>query len=287
MAAAVRKWAIDDGLMVKRKKELWVRTANALAAILVVCGFFRWGFPITMWGLPFAVFFAFTVRSWADGVGTRRTPAGRQLWSQAGGFHRLLSTDSAETRFDFGARKDLYSAYVPFAVAAGAAALWAKKYRDTTGDVAPQPDWYNSSSTTGSSGFAGALGRTEFRQFRIGVVVVDRRIHRVAVLVVLVRRRRRVQRRWWRRWRWRRRRLVVSSLLILVLVVAGAGAHRLRGGLQQDSHRRRPGVRGAVRHRRGADAARLADPEPGAHRADLRRPTRGASSITSPTPARR
>ena len=71
MAAAVRKWAIDDGLLVKRKRELWVRTANALAAILMVCGFFRWGFPFTMWGLPFAVFFA------VDGAvvgGRRRHP---------------------------------------------------------------------------------------------------------------------------------------------------------------------------------------------------------------------
>ncbi|MDT5326269.1 MAG: hypothetical protein QOF25_3421, partial [Mycobacterium sp.] len=154
MAAAVKKWAIDDGLMVTRKKELWIRTAGMVAAILAVCGFFRWGFPTTMWGLPFATFFAATVRAWGDGVGTRRTEAGRQLWSQAGGFHRLLSTDSAETRFDFGARKDLYSAYVPFAVAAGTAALWAKKYKDTTGAVAPQPGWYHTSSTTGW-GFAG------------------------------------------------------------------------------------------------------------------------------------
>ncbi|MDT5194753.1 MAG: hypothetical protein QOH20_1507, partial [Mycobacterium sp.] len=88
MAAAVKKWAIKDGLLVPRKKELWIRTAGMVAAVLAVCGFFRWGFPVTMWGLPFAVFFAVTVRAWADGVGTRRTEAGRQLWSQAGGFHR-------------------------------------------------------------------------------------------------------------------------------------------------------------------------------------------------------
>ena len=31
MAAAVKKWAFDNGLMVKRSKELWVRTANAVA----------------------------------------------------------------------------------------------------------------------------------------------------------------------------------------------------------------------------------------------------------------
>ena len=68
MAEAVEKWAFDDGLMVKRRKELWTRAANAMAAILALCGFFRWGFPITLWGLPFAAFFAFSMAR----VGRRR-----------------------------------------------------------------------------------------------------------------------------------------------------------------------------------------------------------------------
>jgi hypothetical protein len=76
----------------------------------------------------------------------------------------MLTTDSAETRFDFGARKDLYTAYVPFAVAAGAAALWAKKYEATTGSPAPQPGWYDSSSPT-SWGLAGSSGGTSFDSF--------------------------------------------------------------------------------------------------------------------------
>ncbi|ORA03752.1 DUF2207 domain-containing protein, partial [Mycolicibacterium bacteremicum] len=158
MADAVRAWAADEGLIVKRRKELWLRTANAVAAIAMVCGFFRWGFPTTLWALPFASFFLFSAASWADGVGTRRTEAGRALWSQAGGFHRLLSTDSAESRFDFAARKDLYTAYIPFAVAAGTAALWAQKYQAGTGTAAPVPDWYNTSSSTSStSGFGSGV----------------------------------------------------------------------------------------------------------------------------------
>lgn len=157
MAKAVEKWAYGDGLLVKRRTELWVRTANAVAFILMLTAVFRWLFPTTMWALPFAVFFLLSLGSWTPGVGSRRTPAGRELWSRVGGFHRMLTTDSAEARFDFGARKDLYSAYVPFAVAAGAAALWAKKYEAATGTVAPQPDWYHSSSTTGS-GFIGSSG---------------------------------------------------------------------------------------------------------------------------------
>jgi predicted membrane protein DUF2207 len=164
MAEAVRKWAYDGGLLAKHSKELWVRTANAISFILIFFGVFRWGFPVTMFALPFAAFFLASAGSWADGVGSRRTPAGRQLWSQVGGFHRMLATDSAESRFDFSARKDLYTAYVPFAVAGGVAALWAKKYETTTGTAAPQPDWYNSSSSTGW-GFAGGSGGPSFDSF--------------------------------------------------------------------------------------------------------------------------
>jgi Predicted membrane protein (DUF2207) len=164
MTKGVQNWAFGNKLMVKRKQELWVRTANAIAFILMICAIFRWGFPTTMWVLPFGAFFLFSLRAWGAGVGTRRTAAGRELWSRAGGFHRMLTTDSAEARFDFGARKDLYTAYIPFAVAAGAAALWAKKYQTSTGTAAPQPDWYNSSSTTGW-GFAGASGGSSFDGF--------------------------------------------------------------------------------------------------------------------------
>ncbi|MEI6466168.1 MAG: DUF2207 domain-containing protein, partial [Verrucomicrobiota bacterium] len=158
MTTAVKQWAIDGGLMVKRRAEMWPRFASIVAVILAVCGFIRWGFPITLWGLPFAVFFVVSRPVWGSGVGTRRTAAGRQLWSEVGGFHRMLATDSAESRFDFSARKDLYTAYIPFAVAGGAAALWAAKYQAATGQVPPQPGWYHSSSGTGwtSSSSGGA-----------------------------------------------------------------------------------------------------------------------------------
>ena len=220
MAKAVEKWAYDNGLMVKRKRELWVRTANAIAFLLMLCGFFRWGFPTTMWALPFAAFFLLSIRSWADGVGSRRTETGRELWSRAGGFHRMLATDSAETRFDFGARRDLYTAYVPFAVAAGVAALWAKKYETSMGTPAPQPDWYNSSSTTGW-GFAGGSSGPSFDSFEsalsssIGAYTASQSSSSSGS-----------SgggfsggggRRWW--WR-RRRRIMVRFLLIIVLVLA-------------------------------------------------------------------
>jgi hypothetical protein len=76
------------------------------------------------------------------GAGTRRTPAGRDLWSRVGGFRRILSTPSAVDRFDFSGRKELYTAYLPWAVAFDCADEWAKKYKVETGEEPPVPTYF-------------------------------------------------------------------------------------------------------------------------------------------------
>jgi len=76
------------------------------------------------------------------GAGTKRTPAGRELWSRVGGFRRILSTPSAVDRFDFSGRKELYTAYLPWAVAFDCADEWAKKYRVETGEEPPAPSYF-------------------------------------------------------------------------------------------------------------------------------------------------
>jgi hypothetical protein len=76
------------------------------------------------------------------GAGTRRTPAGRDLWSRIGGFYRTLSTPSAQDRFDFSGRKELYTSYLPWAVAFDCADEWAKKYRIETGEEPPAPNYF-------------------------------------------------------------------------------------------------------------------------------------------------
>jgi uncharacterized membrane protein YgcG len=73
---------------------------------------------------------------------TRRTPKGRELWSRLGGFERMLSTPSSKERFDFSGRQDLYTAYIPWAVAFGCADAWAKKYRTETGTEPPLPSYF-------------------------------------------------------------------------------------------------------------------------------------------------
>ncbi len=165
IAEAVQDWAFDNDLMVKTRSEWWIRGANLVALVLALEGFALWLFPATMWGIPFAMFFGVTARGWLSGVGARRTLAGRELWSRAGGFHRMLTTDSAEPRFDFAVRKDLYTAYIPFAVAAGVAPpWWAKKYEAAMGEPAPQPDWYDT-TMLGADGFSGGTGGPDFDSF--------------------------------------------------------------------------------------------------------------------------
>jgi uncharacterized membrane protein len=75
------------------------------------------------------------------GSGTKRTRTGRDVWSRAGGFKRILATPSAQERFDFSGRQELYTAYVPWAVAFGCADEWAQKYRIEVGSEPPVPSY--------------------------------------------------------------------------------------------------------------------------------------------------
>lgn len=114
--------------------------------------------PFSMYVLPWAGFAIGGAGLISSGVGKRRTTLGRDLWSRAGGFERMLSTNSAQDRFDFSARQDLYTAFIPFAVAFDCADRWARKYELSTGSPAPEPIWFvpvgggaSSSSFTGGN----------------------------------------------------------------------------------------------------------------------------------------
>jgi len=78
----------------------------------------------------------------APTAATVRTAKGRDLWSRLGGFERMLSTPSSKQRFDFSGRQELYTAYIPWAVAFGCADAWAKKYRTEIGTEPPVPTYF-------------------------------------------------------------------------------------------------------------------------------------------------
>jgi uncharacterized membrane protein YgcG len=110
----------------------------------------------SLWVIPFAAFTVGGAGLLAPGVGRRRTLLGRDVWSRAGGFERLLSTDSAKERFDFSGKQELYTAFIPFAVAFDCADAWARKYEQSTGVAAPVPVWYGGGTGTGHGTFFGS-----------------------------------------------------------------------------------------------------------------------------------
>ncbi len=149
--AATKSWARENGLVVSAGigglGSLLVIGAALLAGFLAV----KNPFDLSVIALVPGLFAIFAIETLRPGSATRRTAAGRDLWSRIGGFRRILATDSAEDRFDFSGRKELYTAYIPWAVAFGVADQWAKKYRIETGEDPPAPSYARS----WASGYAG------------------------------------------------------------------------------------------------------------------------------------
>lgn len=147
--ANTRTWASSSGLMVGSG----FGGAGGIvigACFLAVVAVAIWNpFEMTAVGLIPGAFAVFGAGLAAPGAGTKRTKAGRDLWSRAGGFRRILSTPSAEDRFDFSGREELYTAYIPWAVAFGCADEWAGKYRTEMGAEPPVPPYFG-------PGYAGA-----------------------------------------------------------------------------------------------------------------------------------
>lgn len=76
-----------------------------------------------------AVFALVAVQVAADpGSRTKRTAAGRDLWSRTGGFARFLTTDSAESRFEAAKHLDWYPTYLAWALVFGSADAWAQRF---------------------------------------------------------------------------------------------------------------------------------------------------------------
>ena len=115
--------------------------------------------PATVMGLPFAAFAVGGAGLFVSGVGTRRTRLGREVWSRAGGFERLLSTPSNLDRLDFSADKELFTSFIPYAIAFDCADAWAAKYRHATGQEPPEPSWFGPGLYMyGSAGLMGGSG---------------------------------------------------------------------------------------------------------------------------------
>jgi uncharacterized membrane protein YgcG len=140
--ASVETWAKASGHMVSSG-------LGGFGGLLVLAGFGAmlvcaiWNpFSMTMLGLIPGGFAVAGTSLMATGSGTSRTRAGRDLWSRVGGFRRMLATPSSKERFDFSGRKELYTAYIPWAVALDCADEWAAKYRVEVGEEPPVPHYF-------------------------------------------------------------------------------------------------------------------------------------------------
>lgn len=159
--ATIKKWARDAGLMTTAGLGLFggvlVIGSLLLAGFLAVMNPFNFALVALVPGL----FGAFGLAALFPGASTRRTAAGRELWSRLGGFKRVLATPSSEARFDFSGRKELYTAYIPWAVAFGCAAEWAQKYRLEMHEEPPEPSYAAGwvGYQVGAGGFADSVAR--------------------------------------------------------------------------------------------------------------------------------
>ncbi len=147
-----KTWALTSGNLTKAG-------LGGFGALLVLLGFLSaiaiaiWNpFSMTMVGLIPGAFAVFGSPMLKTGAGTKRTRQGRDLWSRIGGFHRVLSTPSSQDRFDFSGRQELYTAYIPWAVAFGCADEWAAKYRTETGVEPPVPHYFGSAYAGAAAG---------------------------------------------------------------------------------------------------------------------------------------
>ncbi len=139
--ASTRSWARQEGLIVRSGLAgfggIAVLVAAILTLVLALVNPFNMSLTAAIAG-AFAIVAAPLVRR---GSGTKRTAQGRELWSRIGGFHRVLSTPSSKERFNFSGRQELYTAYIPWAVALDCADEWAAKYRTEMGGEPPVPSY--------------------------------------------------------------------------------------------------------------------------------------------------
>ena len=141
-ARAVRGWASEQGLMAPAGLGSLGGITVIIAAIAAAALALFNPFNMSAVALIPGAFAACAVGLLAPGSSTRRTASGREFWSVAGGFRRVLATPSSKQRFEFSGRQELYTAYIPWAVAFGVADQWAAKYRTEMGVEPPTPTYF-------------------------------------------------------------------------------------------------------------------------------------------------
>jgi uncharacterized membrane protein YgcG len=137
-----RAWGLANGFLAKTGLGGFGGVIVVLAAIVAAVTAFTRVFGFSLVAVVPGAFAVAASSLLTPTAGTVRTAKGRELWSRLGGFERMLSTPSSKQRFDFSGRQELYTAYIPWAVAFGCADAWAKKYRTEIGTEPPVPAYF-------------------------------------------------------------------------------------------------------------------------------------------------
>lgn len=153
---ATSRWARDEGLMTKAGWGSLAGVGAVAALVLYVVLLAALWSHFTLLALVPGAFFAMALPVLYPGATTKRTTAGRHLWSRVGGFRRVLSTASSRERSDFAAR-ELYPVYLPWAVAFGCADEWAAKCHVERAVEPPSPVHIG-----GLTGFSAGDGKDTF-----------------------------------------------------------------------------------------------------------------------------
>lgn len=156
ITAATHVWGAASGTLERSGFEALGKAIVALALVVAAVLLTLQLLPASVMALPVAAFVIGGAGLYARGVGTRRTRLGREVWSRASGFERLLSTESNQERLDFSARKELFTSYIPYAMVFDVADAWAAKYRYATGQEPPDPVWFPGFYMGSTHGFMGS-----------------------------------------------------------------------------------------------------------------------------------
>ncbi|MEI7057106.1 DUF2207 domain-containing protein [Nocardioides sp. CCNWLW239] len=159
-AKKVRAWAIDEGLLEQRTNRVgWIVAFGLCALAAVVLAIVRPG-GTTLWALVPGVFAVLVGPLLAAGSDLVRTPAGRDLATEAAGFRSTLSSRKG----DFAGDQATYDSYLPWAVALGCADEWARRLR-VAGSPPAAPSYlphdqhsrYRAVTATGTAGLVAEI----------------------------------------------------------------------------------------------------------------------------------
>lgn len=159
MRKAAGEWGATSHTVVRSPGEATARLAAILCwpfvifvGLFTATGNLNSFVPYTFALLPFYGYAVAGLPLIGSNAQTRRVGVGREAWARAAGFERMLSTDSAKDRFDFSSRAELFTEYIPYAIAFDCADKWARKFRNATGRDAVTPVWLGTGGLWGVQG---------------------------------------------------------------------------------------------------------------------------------------